>query len=83
MNLYYEIAPAATAEFGSQYIAEYDVPSNNLGLGFNRRAMMMANRVWQESRHGVVFYKNRYSCAVDTPVDMKEFFWIKLRSTAL
>lgn len=40
----------------------------------------VANRVWAEYDDGLVaLIKDRY----DTPVDMKEFFWIKLQAVSL
>lgn len=40
--------------------------------------MAYANRVWKEENGTVEFIKNRHGIV---PVDMKEFFWIKLKST--
>jgi hypothetical protein len=39
--------------------------------------------MWAEEDDGVKFIKNRRTQRNNTPVDMKEFFWIKLRSQAL
>ena len=39
-----------------------------------------AQRVWEESGSGVKFIKHINSDPEKTPVDLKEFFWIKLKS---
>jgi hypothetical protein len=44
---------------------------------------MYSERVWAEEDHGVRFMKNRRQQAESTPVDQKEFFWIKLRSKTI
>lgn len=41
-----------------------------------------ANRVWLEEDTGIKFIKNRYN-SEDYPVDLKEFFWIKLQAEVL
>lgn len=44
------------------------------------RLMAFADRVWQEDDTGIKFLKNRNGNPETTPVDMKEFFWVKLSS---
>ena len=44
-------------------------------------AMYAAERAWQEDETGVKFVKNRHG--ENIPVDMKEFFWIKLQAVKL
>lgn len=46
-----------------------------------RPAMYAASRAWQEDESGVKFVKNRHG--ENMPVDMKEFFWIKLQAVSL
>ena len=52
-----------------------------LGNGGIRRFMIasVAQRIWQEDETQVKFVKNRL-LPLDTPVDQKEFFWVKLQS---
>lgn len=85
VNVFFEIADAFVGKYEHKYLALYDADNmNNLSKG--RRLWEMtryAERVWSEEDHGVKFIKNRRTEKNNTPVDMKEFFWIKLRSQAL
>ena len=42
------------------------------------RLMARAQRVWEEDETGIKFIKNRNSNPKTTPVDSKEFMWVKL-----
>jgi hypothetical protein len=44
-------------------------------------AMYSSERAWQEDETGVKFVKNRHG--ENMPVDMKEFFWVKLQAVNL
>ena len=41
----------------------------------------MAERIWVEQDGTIEYIKNRFD--VDTPVDLKEFSWIKLKARLL
>jgi hypothetical protein len=85
VNVFFEIADTFVGKYGHKYLALYDADNmDNLGKG--RRLWEMtryAERVWSEEDDGVKFIKNRRTEKNNTPVDMKEFFWIKLRSQPL
>ena len=62
-----------------KYVAVY----NTRGLPIELQAKLMprAGRAWMEDTNGVCFLKNRSIKSTSLQdVDMKEFFWIKLRS---
>jgi hypothetical protein len=82
MNVFFEIADCAVKEFGHKYLALYDVQSVAIS-GHGAQRMQLSERVWAEGKNGVKYLKNRVSSIENTPVDMKEFFWIKLRSYTL
>jgi len=90
MNVYYEIADACIDRYnGDKYLVQTDVVEYYITnpktfepvkyLNFKTKPMQFANRAWLESDDGVRFVKHRY---VDetSPVDMKEFMWIKLKA---
>jgi len=82
MNVFFEIADCAVAEFGHKYLALYDVESVAIS-GTGAQRMQMSERVWAEGKGGVKYLKNRMTGRKDSPIDMKEFFWIKLRSKTI
>jgi hypothetical protein len=51
--------------------------------GHGAQTMQMSERVWAEEDHGVRYLKNRTTGIKDSPIDMKEFFWIKLKSKTI
>ena len=55
----------------------------NRPLWSRRILEAFSDRMWAEEDAGVKFIKNRRTQRNNTPVDMKEFFWIKLRSQAI
>jgi hypothetical protein len=85
INVYFEIADIAVEKYGHKYLAIYDVYNGNRPVPDRRLWEMKAfsDRMWSEEDDGVKFIKNRRTEKNNTPVDMKEFFWIKLRSQAL
>lgn len=85
VNVFFEIADAFVGKYEHKHLALYDADNmNNLGKGRRfREITYLSDRVWSEEDHGVKFIKNRRTEKNNTPVDMKEFFWIKLRSQAL
>jgi hypothetical protein len=85
INVYFEIADISVEKYGHKYLAIYDVYNGNRPVPDRRLWEMKAfsDRMWSEEDDGVKFIKNRRTQKNNTPVDMKEFFWIKLRSQAL
>jgi hypothetical protein len=79
MNVFFEIADCAVAEFGHKYLALYDVESVAIS-GTGAQRMQMSERVWAEGKGGVKYLKNRMTGRKDSPIDMKEFVWVKLKS---
>jgi hypothetical protein len=83
MNVFFEIADAAVEEFDNKYLALYGVKKYVAVNGFQSWAMLHSERVWAEEEDGVRYLKNRTTGSKDSPIDMKEFFLIKLRSHKL
>ena len=82
MNVFFEIADCAVKEYGHKYLALYDVQSVAIS-GHGAQTMQMSERVWAEEKSGVKYLKNRRTGSKDSPIDMKEFFWIKLKSKTI
>jgi hypothetical protein len=82
MNVFFEIADCAVKEYGHKYLALYDVQSVAIS-GHGAQTMQMSERVWAEGKSGVKYLKNRRTGSKDSPIDMKEFFWIKLKSKTI
>jgi hypothetical protein len=82
MNVFFEIADCAVEELGHKYLALYDVRYVAIS-GFGAEAYRSSQRVWAEEKGGVKYLKNRVSSIENPPIDMKEFFWIKLKSHTL
>lgn len=85
VNMFFEIADIFVEKYGHKYLALYDA-DNVDKVGPRATAWLweiLADRVWSEEDHGVKFIKNRRTEKNSTPVDMKEFFLIKLRSHTL
>jgi hypothetical protein len=80
MNIFYELADCIVDEKG-KYFAAYDrTETSDIGTSKYRNLMQYSDRVWAEDEYGVRFLKNRYESLSTAQVDMKEFFWIKLKS---
>jgi len=82
VNVYYELADCIVDEQG-KYFAAYDRTETPQGWAHrskHRNLMQYSDRVWAEDEYGVRFLKNRYESLSSARVDMKEFFWIKLKS---
>jgi hypothetical protein len=82
MNVFFEIADCAVEEFEHKYLALYDVQSVAIS-GYGAQTMQMSERVWAEEKDSVKYLKNRLTGSKDSPIDMKEFFWIKLKSKTI
>ena len=71
-----------------KYIAKYNVQSTNFDinawttLNIPIKLIYTADRIWVEDDTTVKFYKNRYrdQSIPLTPIELKEFVWIKLKS---
>jgi len=83
MNVFFEIADCAVEEHGHKHLARYGAKSHVAVNGTESWAMLHSDRVWAEDEAGVRYLKNRIRHHIDIPVDMKEFFLVKLRSHKL
>lgn len=77
MNYYYELADCMVEHYRGKYWATYD------SSVFRHSPMVLrAERIWREDQDGTVcFIKHRWQD--NPPVDMKEFFWVKLKCQPL
>jgi hypothetical protein len=82
MNVFFEIADWAVEEYGHKYLALYNVQYVAIS-GHGAQTMQMSERVWAEEKSGVKYLKNRLTGSKNSPIDMKEFVWVKLRSRTL
>lgn len=80
MNIFFELSDSITAAPG-KYLVAYDVVGDLLPRYIG--AVRASERIWCEDEMGVKFIKNRTWPPDTTPVDMKEFFWVKLKSVTL
>jgi hypothetical protein len=79
VNVYFELGDYAVKDFGGKYFALYDATEGEVMTAHERYLMMYSERVWAEEDRGVRFMKNRRQQAESAPVDIPEFFWIKLK----
>jgi hypothetical protein len=79
VNVYFELADCAVKDFGGKYFALYDTPKSKVVMAHERYLMMYSERVWAEEDYGVRFIKHRRQQAELTPVDQREFVWIRLQ----
>jgi hypothetical protein len=82
MNVYFEVADSVVDKVGGKYFAVYNLQKGSRIVNTHIKLMRFSNRAWQEDELGVKYIKNRFSDIYDTAgydVDMKEFFWIKLK----
>ena len=82
MNVYFELADCVEDEEG-KYFAAYGVRKSAVIAGRYREITWNSTRVWLEEDGAVRFLKNRYEEPASATVDMREFFWIKLKSVAV
>jgi hypothetical protein len=81
MNIYFELSESVKHDLDGRYFVAYgssmdDVRNTTRHLGL----MLNSDRAWEESENGVRFVKNKLLGFKTAEVDMKEFFWIKLKS---
>ncbi len=85
MNYFFELAECMTGgeEFGysGRYFAVYNARKSAIVGGIRYSGLTRSSdRIWIEEDDGSVrFLKHRYKEARTTVVDMKEFFWVKLK----
>lgn len=84
MNVFFELADCLVGNEG-KYFAAYNVRKSEAIAGTRYRSLMQrSDRAWAEEDDGNVrFLKHRFADIPLVQVDMKEFFWIKLRSKAV
>lgn len=80
MNVYFELNKSMASQQG-RYFVVYgsgmdDIRNTTRHLGL----MASSDRAWEETENGVRFIKNRVLDIRTAEVDLKEFFWIKLKS---
>ena len=80
MNVYFELNNAMVSPQG-RYFVVYGVSMEEVRNTTRHLGLMRnSDRAWEESENGVRFIKNRTQDINTAEVDMKEFFWIKLKS---
>jgi hypothetical protein len=81
-DFYYELADCLVPKWGSKYkVIRSRSGAEVMAGGF--RLTADSNRIWCEQDNVVWFLKNKDSQPHDTPVDLKEFMWIKLSAQDL
>lgn len=83
MNVYYELADCIVDPAYGKYFASYDLRENTVITNQHSRLMQNSERAWAEDDYGIRYLKNRREDIGVAKVDMKEFFWIKLRSVTV
>jgi hypothetical protein len=84
MNYFFELAECMVGgnEVGypGRYFAVYNARKSAIVGGIRYAGMTRASdRIWIEEDGSVRFLKHRYKEARTAVVDMKEFFWVKLK----
>lgn len=85
MNVFFELSDCMVSPGKGKYFAAYDVRKSEAIAGHRYRTIMMnSDRAWAEEDDGSVRYlKHRYADIPLVQVDLKEFFWVKLRSVSV
>lgn len=81
-DFYYELHDSAVHETGSKYLVVHARTGDAMMAG-GYWVTQHSNRIWKENSNEVNFVKHRSSILNETPVDMKEFMWIKLKAETL
>jgi hypothetical protein len=80
VNVYFELGDYAVKDFGGKYFALYNATKGEVMMAHERYLILYSERVWAEEDNGYVrFMKNRRQAAESTPVDQREFVWIRLQ----
>lgn len=81
MNVYFELADVSVDPEHGKYFVAHDIrKSTAIGGSVHRVFMANSDRAWAEENGTVRYLKHRHEDAATAQVDMKEFFWVKLRS---
>lgn len=88
MNIFFELPQNVSYnDLTGKNFASYDYlsdkPFSSLYSEKYSELIRRSNRVWCETPDGVKFVKHRYGNPDHIKVNMKEFFWIKLKSIAV
>ena len=85
VSAYFEVEDSSIEDLESgKFIAVHGVKKSEVLMGPFRYLTVRADRVWLEFDSGEVRYmKNRFVEDTNIDVDMKEFFWVKLRSAVI
>jgi hypothetical protein len=84
MNVFFEVSDCMVDPKCGKYFAAYGVRKSEAIAGTRYRALMQSSdRAWAEEDGKVRFLKHRFADAHIKEVDMREFFWIKLKSQAV
>ena len=86
MNVYFEISPKVDLmgeHKDHRYFAAYNIRKSAAIMGNYRQVLLCSDRVWVEDEDRIHYLKHRSGVPQDTIVDLKEFFWIKLKSIEL
>ena len=83
-SVYFEVDESTASEFKVlPYQVIHNARLSDSLTNKHSKLLTLSTRVWVESDSGKVRYiKNRYN-SVSEAVDMKEFFWIKMRSAVI
>ena len=81
VNVYFELSESVKHALDGRYFVAYGSSMNDVRNTTRHLGLMMnSDRAWEEGEFGVRFVKNRTEDIRTVQVDMKEFFWIKLKS---
>lgn len=81
MTVYFELSESVKHDLDGRYFAVYGADMDEIRNTTRHLGLMMnSDRAWEESENGVRFIKHRLLDVRTAEVDMKEFFWIKLKS---
>ncbi len=84
MNVFFELSDYFANINGGKYFAAYGVRKSEAVAGTYGALMRGSDRAWAEEEDGSVrFLKHRFADIPLVQVDMKEFFWVKLRSISV
>jgi hypothetical protein len=76
----YQYHEVRSSSGGCRYFSVYVRETGEINHWRYFMLRSFSDRIWQEEDDSVRWLKNRWAPMGDQPVDMKEFFWVKLRS---
>lgn len=90
--IYYELSKAVADHYynGVRYWVSHSDTKSNSWIGAMQRShgggsltlLQRSERAWEEEGDAVKFIKNRFT-GLMTPIDMREFFIVKLRARSV